>query len=78
MFPRVLTCERCGETAIVTRLQRIEYDEPPDFSVAVRLNVRSLKLTVYCPSCGAGSQDYRPPPQEQFVSTVERHGSDGS
>jgi len=60
MLPRSIVCEECGEIAVVRGYGRIEYawDRAADGSTI--LEIRSVRLTVDCPACGVGVQEFVP------------------
>jgi predicted RNA-binding Zn-ribbon protein involved in translation (DUF1610 family) len=62
MLPRTVSCEECGETAVVRGYGRVEYDWQPTGTVATLPNIKLIRLTLDCPNCGVIVQDHCPTP----------------
>lgn len=66
MLPRTISCEDCGETAIVRAYGRVEYDWDADSGessagqVATRPRIKMVRLTIDCPRCGVKTQEHYP------------------
>jgi transcription elongation factor Elf1 len=60
MLPRSVTCEECGEKAIVRGYGRVEYDWDQTGHVATTLKIKVVRLTIDCPRCGVRVQEHRP------------------
>jgi hypothetical protein len=60
MLPHSATCEECGSKAPVRGYGRIEYAWDGVGDLATTLQIRSLRLTIDCPTCGLLAQDYFP------------------
>jgi hypothetical protein len=61
MLPRTVSCEECGKTAVVRGYGRVEYDWQPEAgSVATIPNIKLIRLTIDCPSCGVIVQEHFP------------------
>jgi hypothetical protein len=64
MLPRSVTCEECGERAIVRGYGRVEYDWKQTSHTATTLQIKMLRLTIDCPKCGVRIQDHWPNGQD--------------
>lgn len=60
MLPRAITCEECGERAIVRGYGRVEYDWDATDNVATTVQIKVVRLTLDCPRCGVRVQEHRP------------------
>jgi hypothetical protein len=60
MLPQSVSCDECGESAIVRGYGRVEYDWEPDGRVATKPKIKIIRLTIDCPTCGVRVQEHRP------------------
>lgn len=67
MLPRAVTCEECGERAEVRGYGRVEYAWDRSDGGTTTLQIKAVRLTIDCPSCGVCVQEHRP---EGFVEKV--------
>jgi hypothetical protein len=64
MLPQSVTCEECGEKAYVRAYGRIEYDWDDAADPVTAVKLRSVRLTIDCPTCGVLVQDHLPEGQQ--------------
>jgi hypothetical protein len=64
MFPRIVSCEECGQRAAVRGYGRVEYDWGQADNAATTLNIKCVRLTIDCPRCGVRVQEHHPAGQE--------------
>jgi DNA-directed RNA polymerase subunit RPC12/RpoP len=63
MLPRVISCEDCGQSALVRGYGRVEYSwRTPD-----EAEFKTIRLTIDCPRCGVKLQEYHPAREFQLV-----------
>jgi hypothetical protein len=60
VIPLTIVCEDCGSTAKVRGYGRVEYDWGEDQSRPTQVEIKSIRLTVDCPTCGVKPQDFHP------------------
>jgi DNA-directed RNA polymerase subunit RPC12/RpoP len=60
MLPRTISCDECGEKAIVRGYGRLEYDWEPTAHAVTTLQIKAVRLTIDCPTCGVRVQEHRP------------------
>jgi DNA-directed RNA polymerase subunit RPC12/RpoP len=60
MLPRTVSCEECGERAIVRGYGRVEYTWHQTDHVATTLEIELVRVTIDCPTCGVRVQEHRP------------------
>jgi hypothetical protein len=65
MLPRTVSCEECGEFAVVRGYGRVEYEWQPTGPVVTMPEIKLIRLTIDCPNCGVVAQDHRPAPHGQ-------------
>ena len=63
MLPRSIICEECGESAMVRGYGRVEYAWGPPGGDTTTLEIRSIRLTIDCPTCGVRLQEHVPDEQ---------------
>jgi hypothetical protein len=56
MLPRLITCEQCGETAVIRSYNRVEYD----WQSSGQWEFTSVRLIIDCPKCGVKAQTHYP------------------
>ena len=59
-MPRTVSCEECGERAIVRGYGRVEYDWDQTAHADTALQIKVVRLTIDCPNCGVRVQEHRP------------------
>jgi hypothetical protein len=60
MLPRTIICEECGESARVRGYGRVEYDWQDKGAGTPEIQIRTIRLTNDCPTCGVRVQEHRP------------------
>jgi ribosomal protein L32 len=60
MLPHVVSCEECGESAIVRGYGRVEYTWDQASHAATTLQIKMVRLTIDCPRCGVRVQEHHP------------------
>jgi hypothetical protein len=60
VFPTTIECEDCGHSANVRGYGRVEYDWGDDQTLATQVEIKSIRLTLDCPTCGIKTQDFHP------------------
>lgn len=60
MLPQIVSCEECGESAIVRGYGRVEYKWDQTSHAATTLQIKMARLTIDCPRCGVRVQDHHP------------------
>ena len=59
-MPRSVSCEECGEKAVVRGYGRVEYDWDQSGRVATMPKIKLVHLTIDCPRCGVRVQEFCP------------------
>ena len=59
MLSRIVSCEECGERAIVRGFGRVKYDWDQTGHAATTLRIKVVRLTIDCPRCGVRVQEHR-------------------
>jgi hypothetical protein len=72
VIPVTVQCEDCGSTAKVRGYGRVEYDWGDAPNLITQVEIKSIRLTVDCPTCGVKPQDFHPHGQPSDSGIMHR------